>query len=124
MSKKKRMPPLKTNKYREELWFPLVGHEELYKISDHGRLKQIRTFNGQPCNIIQKGMKMRRKGRRERIVQVVSPKTGRVNMLPLRFLMEQTFFERKWVKPIDGDYTNLKLSNLTPIDKEVSDDQI
>ena len=31
------------------------------------------------------------------------------------FLMEMQFFDRQYVKPIDGDYTNLKLSNLIPV---------
>ena len=48
------------------------------------------------------------------IVNVVSPKTGMANYVPLRFLMEMQFFDRQCVKPIDGDYTNLKLSNLIP----------
>lgn len=116
MKKKKKEPPLKTNKYRGEKWFPLIGHERMYEISDYGRLKQIRTNTGLPIKIIQKGMKFKRKGRKELIVNVISPKTGRANNVPLRFLMEMQFFDRKYVKPIDGDYTNLKLSNLTPLE--------
>ncbi|HFI0084529.1 TPA: NUMOD4 domain-containing protein [Streptococcus suis] len=112
MKKKKKEPLLKTNKYRDENWFPLLGHEQMYEISDYGRLKQIRTNTGLPIKIIQKGIKLKRKGRKELIVNVVSPKTGRVNNVPLRFLMEMQFFDRKYVKPIDGDFTNLKLSNL------------
>lgn len=104
------------SKYRDEKWFPLLGHEQMYKISDYGRLKQIRTSAGMPIEIIQKGIKFKRKGRKELIVNVVSPKTGRVNNVPLRFLMEMQFFDRKYVKPIDGDYTNLKLSNLVPLE--------
>ena len=116
MKKKKKEPPLKTNKHRGEKWFPLIGHEQMYKISDHGRLKQICTNTGMPINIIQKGVKLKRKGRKELIANVISPKTGRVNNVPLRFLMEMQFFGRKIVKPIDGDYTNLKLCNLITLE--------
>lgn len=119
MKKKKKEPPLKTNKYRGEKWFPLLGHEQMYEISDYGRLKQIRTNAGLPIKIIQKGIKLKRDGRKELIVNVVSPKTGMANHVPLRFLMEMQFFDRQCVKPIDGDYTNLKLSNLIPV--EVTD---
>lgn len=70
------------SKYRDEKWFPLLGHEQMYKISDYGRLKQIRTSAGMPIEIIQKGIKFKRKGRKELIVNVVSPKTGRVNNVP------------------------------------------
>lgn len=115
--KKKKEPPLKTNKYRGEKWFPLIGHEKMYEISDYGRLKQIRTSTGMPIKIIQKGIKLKRDGRKELIVNVVSPKTGIANYVPLRFLMEMQFFDRQYVKPIDGDYTNLKLSNLIPVDR-------
>jgi NUMOD4 motif len=112
--KKKKEPPLQTNKYRGEKWFPLLGHEQMYKISDFGRLKQIRTSAGLPIKIIQKGVKLKRNERKELIVNVVSPKTGLANYVPLRFLMEMQFFDRQYVKPIDGNYTNLKLSNLIP----------
>lgn len=112
MKKKKKEPSLKTNKYHGEKWFPLIGHEQMYEISDYGRLKQICTNTGLPIKIIQKGIKLKRKGRKELIVNIISPKTGRVNNVPLRFLMEMQFFDRKYVKPVDGDYTNLKLSNL------------
>lgn len=112
--KKKKEPPLQTNKYRGEKWFPLLGHEQMYKISDFGRLKQIRTSAGLPIKIIQKGVKLKRNERKELIVNVVSPKTGLANYVPLRFLMEMQFFDRQHVKPIDGNYTNLKLSNLIP----------
>ena len=113
--KKKKEPPLKTNKYRGEKWFPLLGHEKMYVISDFGRLKQIRTITGLPIKIIQKGVKLKRNnGRKELIVNVVSQKTGMANYVPLRFLMEMQFFDRKHVKPKDGNYTNLKLSNLIP----------
>lgn len=108
------------SKYRGEKWFPLLGHEQMYKISDYGRLKQIRTSAGMPIEIIQKGIKLKRKGRKELIVNVISPKTGRVNNVPLLFLMEMQFFNRQYVKPVDGDYTNLKLSNLVPL--EVTDE--
>lgn len=110
--KKKKEPPLQTNKYRGEKWFPLLGHEQMYVISDFGRLKQIRTSAGLPIKIVQKGVKLKRHGRKELIVNVVSQKTGMANYVPLRFLMEMQFFDRKYVKPKDGDYTNLKLSNL------------
>ena len=116
MKKKKKEPPLKTNKYRGEKWFPLLGHEQMYEISDYGRLKQIRTNAGLPIKIIQKGIKLKRKGRKELIVNVVNPKTGWVNNVLLRFLMEMQFFDRQYVKPIDGNYTNLKLSNLIPVE--------
>jgi len=89
----------------------------MYEISDYGRLKQIRTSSGQLIKIIQKGIKLKRDGRKELIVNVVSPKTGIANYVPLRFLMEMQFFDRQYVKPIDGDYTNLKLSNLIPVDR-------
>ena len=89
--KKKKEPPLKTNKYRGEKWFPLLGHENMYEISDYGRLKQIRTSSGQLIKIIQKGIKLKRDGRKELIVNVVSPKTGIANYVPLRFLMEMQF---------------------------------
>lgn len=111
--KQKQEPPLKTNKYRGEKWFPLLGHEQMYEISDYGRLKQIRTITGLPIKIVQKGVKLKRNnGRKELIVNVVSQKTGMANYVPLRLLMEMQFFNRQHVKPIDGDYTNLKLSNL------------
>ena len=113
--KKKQEPPLKTNKFRGEKWYPLLGHEQMYEISDYGRLKQIRTSTGMPIKIIQKGVKLKRNnGRKELIVNVVSSKTGMANYVPLRFLMEMQFFDRQCVKPIDGNYTNLKLSNLIP----------
>lgn len=116
--KKKQEPPLKTNKYRGEKWFPLLGHEQMYEISDYGRLKQIRTITGLPIKIVQKGVKLKRNnGRKELIVNVVSQKTGMANYVPLRFLMEMQFFDRKYVKPKDGNYTNLKLSNLVPLEE-------
>lgn len=116
--KKKKEPPLQTNKYRGEKWFPLIGHEQMYVISDFGRLKQIRTITGLPIKIVQKGVKLKRNnGRKELIVNVVSPKTGMANYVPLRFLMETQFFDRKYVKPKDGNYTNLKLSNLVPLEE-------
>lgn len=125
MKKKKKEPPSKTNKYRGEKWFPLLGHEEMYKISDYGRLKQIRTITGMPIKIVQKGVKLKRNNaRKELIVNVVSPKTGMANYVPLRFLMEMQFFDRKYVKPKDGDYTNLKLSNLVPIEERFKNIEI
>ncbi|HFI0332283.1 TPA: hypothetical protein ACGOVE_000858 [Streptococcus suis] len=117
MKKKKKEPQLKTNKYRDEKWFPLIGHERMYEISDYGRLKQICTNGGLSIKIIQKGMKFKRKDRKELIVNIISPKTGRANNVPLRFLMEMQFFDRKRVKPIDGDYTNLKLCNLITLEE-------
>lgn len=125
MKKKKKEPPLKTNKYRGEKWFPLLGHEKMYEISDYGRLKQIRTITGMPIKIVQKGVKLKRNNaRKELIVNVVSPKTGMANYVPLRFLMEMQFFDRKYVKPKDGDYTNLKLSNLVPIEERFKNIEI
>lgn len=59
------------SKYQDEKWFPLVGHEQMYKISDYGRLKQIRTNAGMPITIIQKGINFKRKGRKELIVNVL-----------------------------------------------------
>ena len=78
---------------------------------------RLRTSSGQLIKIIQKGIKLKRDGRKELIVNVVNPKTGMANYVPLRFLMEMQFFDRQYVKPIDGDYTNLKLSNLIPVDR-------
>lgn len=36
----------KGSKMAKERWFPVVGHEGFYKVSDHGRVKRIAPGKG------------------------------------------------------------------------------
>jgi len=92
----------KGNNMENEIWKPIVGYEELYEVSNLGRVKNCR-FN-----------KIKKPRIRAKYYSVTLFKDGKLKDFTVHRMMAEAFLENKkeCVNHIDGNRLNNNLNNL------------